>query len=229
MGLAFDLKCWKIDVTVLFGGKSFNRCFVKNLQITQRGEKMTSKSSISTLSAIQGFYFNEGTVNFVPRVDDVPARNLKSLAIYHCHLKEIKREDLDQFPELEEIALFGNDLTTLPGNLFLGSRKIQRINLEFNNFKTIGEEVLEPLKSLTLAYIYSSGCVSFKANTRAEVETLKMKLKACPLPTVGQKELKELKDELEKQIAELKHAVQQEISRAFVLSDLHRPSRRNFD
>jgi Leucine rich repeat len=179
MGLAFDLQCSSIWMNKLIEGKMFNRCRVKNLQITQRGQEMTSAYLINNLSAIQGLYCYSLTVNFVPRIGDELAKHLKSLVIDWCHLKEIKQEDLEQFPELVEISLHGNDLTTLPGNLFDRNRKIEKFDLGYNKFKTIGAEVLEPLKSLTIAYIWSAGCVSFVAFNQNQVDPLKEKLKAC--------------------------------------------------
>jgi 7tm Chemosensory receptor len=42
--------------------------------------------------------------------------------------------------------------------------------------------ILPILTSLTMAYFFKTGCVSFQAHNRTEVKTLKKKLKACSVP-----------------------------------------------
>jgi hypothetical protein len=186
MGLAFDLQCfWIYSGNVFYDGKDFNICIVQeNLEITQRNQQMTSASSISNLGEIKGLSFSFMTVNFVPKFDDVLAKNLKALVMRKCNLKEITREDLEQFPELEDISLMANDLTTLPGNLFLGNKKIPKISMRFNNFKTIGADLLEPLASLTFSLFSNAGCVDFDAKDQTGLEALKERLKACPVPAL---------------------------------------------
>jgi hypothetical protein len=180
LGMAFDLRCFTIYTNVKPEIKKYNYCCAEqSLQITQRGQQMTSASSISNLNAIEGLEFFSMTVNFVPRFDETLAKNLKSLRITLCNLKEIKQEDLAQFPLMESLSLWINDLTTLPGNLFDRNTKIKFIAMQSNKYTSIGAEILKPLTSLEWADFSDAGCVDFHATDEAKMQILKEKLKAC--------------------------------------------------
>jgi hypothetical protein len=60
---------------------------------------------------IKGLNFNS-IVNFIPKGLDVFFPNVTKLQINCCGLKSICRKDLSQFPKLERLSIFINELTT---------------------------------------------------------------------------------------------------------------------
>jgi hypothetical protein len=148
LGFAIDTQCSEIDISDGTPGNEFNVCWLENLNITERGVQITSPSS---LNYINGLCMWETTVNFMPQFDKVLAKNMKMLVILGCHLKQVERNDVAQFPELKEIALPQNDLQTLPEDLFMNNLKLETISMYNNKFIMIGLEILTPLSSLKIA------------------------------------------------------------------------------
>jgi Leucine-rich repeat (LRR) protein len=175
MGFAFDLECSKIEK--LWWDDAVLTCTVGNLTITNRVAVMdTSKyddnDKIKTLDIVNQ------TVYYVPRLTGKMAKRLENLEISECGLKEIRKEDLQQFPQLKILTLEENDLEWLEDGLFEFNPELKKIYFSYNeNLNYIGPNLLESLPKLGVAGFMYAGCIRFFALGREELEELKTKLK----------------------------------------------------
>lgn len=71
--------------------------------------------------------------------------SLNSIHIESAGLKEITRDDFKGFENLEEICFGGNELTTLPNNLFEKMPNLKRIDFGNNKLEFVSSKLLEPV------------------------------------------------------------------------------------
>ncbi|KAG5667488.1 hypothetical protein PVAND_015468 [Polypedilum vanderplanki] len=74
---------------------------------------------------------------------------IKRLEIKESHLKELSRDDLAQFPELWDLSVPYNDITTIESDLLDMNPKIQHLNLRHNRITFIAEKI-EKMTNLEL-------------------------------------------------------------------------------
>jgi hypothetical protein len=173
-GFTFDLKCSKL----VEGWWGFDRlaCIVDNLRITNR-DAVISPSSYDDIDEIESLEIKEQTVHYVPKFTVKIAKRLKTLEIYDCGLKEVRKEDLKQFPQLKLLKLRGNDLEWLKGDLFAFNPKLIGVSFEENKkLKYIGADLLDSLPIVQMANFNYAGCIDSFAITREDLELLKTEL-----------------------------------------------------
>lgn len=97
-----------------------------------------------TVSFLMMSRFPRGIGRFFP--------NLRNLSIEGCGLKSINKNDLIGLENLQQLALDGNEITTLPEDLFQETPLLEKISLSDNKikFELIDACVLDSLKYLKL-------------------------------------------------------------------------------
>lgn len=156
--------------------------------------------------------FQETTVNFIPRGLNLIFPNLDKLKIKNCGLKRITREDLVGLEKLRHLYLDGNELTSLPDDLFIDMPNLKWINFGCNKIEFVSSDLLKPIMN-ELKY------ADFSKNTKIDkyfypqltgsVQSLKDLMKVideqCHEPVVGEINDKDLKDNESKNILSVTH------------------------
>jgi Leucine-rich repeat (LRR) protein len=150
---------------------------VKKLRITDRGAVM-NPSSYDENDDITNLGIYRQTVHYVPKFTVKFATRIKYLTILRCGLKEIRKEDLKQFPQLEKLWLGNNDLEWLEGDLFAFNPELVGLSFDDNEkLKYIGENLVDLLPRFREAVFRSAGCIEFiYTKTYGSLEELKTKL-----------------------------------------------------
>jgi hypothetical protein len=150
---------------------------VDDLTITERGAVM-NPSPYDDNNNIKGLEIENQIVHYVPKVTEKFAKRLEDLQIYVCGLKEVRKEDLEQFPQLKDLSLAWNDLQWLEGDLFAFNPKLEVVSFDGNQkLKYIGANLLDSLSELWSANFLSAGCIYFNAFDPEGLEELKAELK----------------------------------------------------
>lgn len=106
---------------------------------------------------------------------------LKFMMKWGDEMQSIAAQDLQPFPELIHIALGGNNLTSLDGDLFSFNPRLERIILNLNRIQHIGHDLVTNLNNLTYLSLAANICVNRNAGTRSQVLELAIQLPAlCP-------------------------------------------------
>ena len=115
------------------------------------------------------------TVNFIPSGFNIFFPNIILFSIYNHGLKFICRKDLSQFKNLETLNLSGNELTTLPDDLFEDTPKLNNISFYNNKIEFMSSKLFQPIINNNFVY------VNFQNNTK--INALYWKLDSNSLPS----------------------------------------------
>lgn len=171
---AFDFKCDLRDVESQ-SQRSIEKCTTSDLQIISR-QTVTSvngkdsntfkgRSYKTIVIEYQTVYFlPQGLGNFFP--------NIIAISVDHSQLKEINKDDLAQFPKLQQFNVSESDLKSLSGDLFEGNLHLSSISFMKNQLNHIGRGILKPLKHLTQARFANNTCISQNAEKFTEIPSL---------------------------------------------------------
>lgn len=106
--------------------------------------------------------------------------NLNALMIYRS-LVSINADDLQPFPNLLFLYLYGNQLISLDGDLLKYTPHLQSLNFGGNRIRHIGNDLVSNLNSLEYLNFLDNICISAFAGTRDEVLSLGPQLSDfCP-------------------------------------------------
>jgi hypothetical protein len=107
---------------------------------------------VTTINGIQLSNFNPDVnrrlvienqiVNFIPHGLGQFFPENSVIQIDNSKLKEVRREDMEQFPDLEIFSSNFNDVQFLPTDLFHGSPKIRSISFNSNKITSVGRNFL---------------------------------------------------------------------------------------
>lgn len=150
VGLDFDLVCDSFSDGVT--------CYVKNLNITERGDTM-NPSSIDDDNQFEALMIEDQIVNFMPSFTDLLAQRLERLCVDSCHLKVITKEDLQQFPNLKDVSVASNDLEWLDGDLFEFNPRLEIVSFYKNKLTFIAANLLDSLINIKEADFYANYCI----------------------------------------------------------------------
>lgn len=168
VGFSFDLKClhleddhWSVGAILI--------CHVHSLNIIARGEIMDTNwynGKISNDTRVNGVMIVHQIVNYMPKFSDLLAQRLEYLQVSNCHLKDISKQDLQQFPQLKYLRLPNNDLKRLDRDLFEFNPQLESVAFSGNeNLKFVAENFLDSLTKLRFADFTCVRCVCFTAST----------------------------------------------------------------
>lgn len=156
-------------------------------RLSNPGDKSNLESVVGThvsgksLLDVDSLYIENQDVGYVPKDIELFFPNLKGLQFHIGHLLSISATDLKPFPNLLSLALARNMFTSLPGDLFQYTPKLAYLDFDNNQIQHEGVNLLKHLKDLKYGRFRNNPCINFYASTPTEVETLKLKLVACPL------------------------------------------------
>ena len=124
----FDLQCTIKTTSKLPNFGPTEKCRTSNLQITSRGQTVTSVNG-QDLNTFNGSNFKtieigQQTVHFLPNGLGNFFPNLEEMRIDKSSLKEVNKDDLAQLPKLKQLWLFNNDFQSLPSDLFEGNSEL---------------------------------------------------------------------------------------------------------
>lgn len=97
--------------------------------------------------------------------------NLIGLSVEQ-HLKEIKQNDLEPFPQLKHLWLARNQLEVIEKDLFKFNTELVYISLRQNFIKEIDSNVFDNLKSLLILELDRNDCINDNAVGRNAVTRL---------------------------------------------------------
>lgn len=132
-------------------------------------------------------YVQAFSVQEMPGLERIPQKledffsGIVLLLWYAGSLTSITADDLKPFPDLMVLYISHNKLASLDGNLFAHTPRIQRLQLEGNQFEHVGRGLLDDLENLVYVNFEENPCINTLAKTPKEIEELKLKLIAkCP-------------------------------------------------
>lgn len=130
---------------------------------------------------VEYLYIRNQNLPFIPEGIANFFRNLDSLAISETSLMSISANDLRPFPRLLFIYLYGQQLTSIDGDLFTYTPHLQQVHFNFNLIQHIGHDLVTGLNNLTILYLQGNVCIDQVAGNRADVLSLGPRLSVfCP-------------------------------------------------
>lgn len=164
-------------------------CKVKSLEITSRdnrtitevhGQHLGGKSH----NGVQKIRASGRILNYFPLNLTNFFKNLKFIEIYNADMKEITKDDLQQFGDnLREISLQNNKIEVINGDLFDGTPNVEKITLNNNKIGFIESGSfgnLTKLRELSVANNPCTGGNDYAWNSRENVDKLIEKvLESC--------------------------------------------------
>lgn len=145
------------------------------------GEHLSGKNNQN----VQGFLENGWELQYIPSNLAEFFPNLKALLIYGPLLRLVA-SDLKPFPNLVMFTSQGSELTSIDGDFFQHTRKLQIIEVSYGKLQNVGENILSRLNELTRADFRSNSCIQFYAESSQRIAELKKKLltECPPLPSL---------------------------------------------
>lgn len=99
------------------------------------------------LDIIDRIWFEHSNIDYFPGGLS-GFHNLTHVMINGCGLKHITKEDLKGLKHLKDLHLPGNEIESLPSDLFEYTGDLEVIDLDSNKIVTINSNILDPLKRL---------------------------------------------------------------------------------
>ncbi|KAG5666760.1 hypothetical protein PVAND_014770 [Polypedilum vanderplanki] len=160
-------------------------CFTKNVSITEKEtnvvkiiELQNSTTKSFSSSKVTLFSINSQIVKYFPQNIDKIFKNLQTLTIRNCELKEISQKDLKNFKNLKFLQLARNKIVKIEKNLFKFNPKLELIDLFKNQLKVIDADTFDDLKNLNTLFLVDNKCISKQAlSNRNEVLKLIQEIK----------------------------------------------------
>ncbi|KAJ6647838.1 hypothetical protein Bhyg_03061 [Pseudolycoriella hygida] len=161
-GNALDLECEYVNSNWYIVGTVKN-CYARNVTIQSPDQLVDSVNGDNkmTLEDVIGFWVENEICHYIPQKIVAFMPNLKAFGLSNAGLRTISKFDIAPFPDLVRLALYGNKLEYIDGDLFSLNTKIQSLNLEDNNLLVINGPILKPLKFLN-QIIFVLPCLNIK-------------------------------------------------------------------
>lgn len=175
LGDSFNLKCDFIDSGWYMVGNVQN-CYTRNLTIETPDQFVDSVNgdNKAILEDVHGFWVENEICHYIPQKIVAFMPNLKAFGLSNAGLRTISKYDIAPFPELIRLALYGNKLEYIEGDLFSLNTKIQSLNLEDNNLLIINGPILKPLMLLNYI-VLTLPCLNNKCEYSGCIPKIKMR------------------------------------------------------
>lgn len=180
---SFDLVCDYEESSWLAVGMIKN-CYAKKLNILSPETITSVDGEVTKHNDIPGFWVDNEICHYVPKEIAQFFPELRAFGIARSGLQIITSADLEPFPELVRLALFGNKLAYIEHDLFKHNTKLQSVGLKDNNVVLIEAEFLNPLNQLYYAEIEFQ-CLKQTCEFSSCIGYIKEQLKSnCPSESV---------------------------------------------
>lgn len=168
-----------------FGGKFLYRCLVKEQKIPENQElRFNNKfhQTGKTNEDVTLINFDDCIVTAVPQGLTKVFPNLKVLVIFNSKLKQVSKNDLAEYKNLEVLHFGHNEIEVLPESLFEGFENLKRISFYENKLKVVAPNILDELNNLErvnfLGNTWYNMCFSTDPNDKPTPSVTLDKLKA---------------------------------------------------
>lgn len=129
--------------------KSVYTCTVTSCYIKNKGlvAEFKAKHAVNRNNqSVRGLKFENTIVHYMPRNLAKIFPNLIYLEIKNCELQEISAEDLAGLKLLQDLSLEGNNITTLPEDIFKNMKQLKEVGLSKNLIQKFDVNILKPIK-----------------------------------------------------------------------------------
>lgn len=110
---------------------------------------------------VKFFSSYEKKVNYFPRGLTKLFKNVEKVKIYGANLKEITKDDLEQFGEkLKALWLYNNKIAVIEGDLFVFNKNLEEIHLGTNRIIHVEDGAFGGLEKLLELHLQSNPCTS---------------------------------------------------------------------
>jgi hypothetical protein len=184
---AYKLSCQYEIINYDFAGQQIYNCYgdlindgdLYNINSVV-GDHHAGKSNID----VQALYFTPSHTTLMAQIPNNFGRffpNIKAFTAVDAGITSISAANLQQFPQLIELELWRNRLTSLSADLFKYSSKLQRISFTQNLITNVGTNILAPLTQIKQAEFMDNVCIDAGAYSEKTFRYLKESLEAnCP-------------------------------------------------
>jgi hypothetical protein len=174
----FDFMIWSSGIGTVYTCSLHSVENTGNLQIIEEvyGTHLSEKSNADVL----GVYEYSQKLSYIPTNLASFFPNLKGL-LFSSPLLRIIASDIKPFPNLLRFVSSNGEFTSIDGDLFQETRRIQVIEFHNGKLKNVGENLLDGLNSLIFVKFANTPCINFNANTPQTILELEPKLLLqCP-------------------------------------------------
>jgi Leucine-rich repeat (LRR) protein len=159
------------------------KCEVEGLDVTATNQIVSDVSGLHiprrTNADVIILSIDGQTAHYLPQGLDKFFPNVIYLNINKSGLKEITKNDLKNFPQLRNIAVRGNEIESLPGDLFEYNTQITNIGFAGNKIKSIGNDIFKSLNNLESVNLLRNTCISQQATNRSEIAEMMESASEC--------------------------------------------------
>lgn len=107
--------------------------------------------------------------------------NLIVLSLSNLGIYRVSSLDIAQFPALQVLILYRNQLDSLDGNLFVNNPLLLYINLSSNQIKHLGPNIFNPLRNLRVLRMTLNICIDEYADDAAKIAAFRWRASfQCP-------------------------------------------------
>lgn len=150
---------------VYFCSSELYQCNISQVLITERGQIVEGinrgrHEAFQTDEDVRVILFFDSTVFYFPQGLSNTFSNLTHLVLVDCGLKEITKNDLAGFQNVESLTLDNNQLRSLPADLFTDLPKLERVSFNNNQLQNLSAEVLKNMSvKLRTANFNKNPCI----------------------------------------------------------------------
>lgn len=106
---------------------------------------------------------------------------MKVLSLSNLGIYRISSPDIAQFPSLQVLILFNNQLDQLDGDLFNENPLIEYINLSSNQIRHLGPNIFNSVRNLRVLRMLHNICIDEYADDSAKVAAFRWRASfSCP-------------------------------------------------
>lgn len=178
-------------------------CSVKNLTTRILNENVTNifgtHSEGRSNKDVIKLNIQKQTCEFLPRGFEKFFPNLEGLRIAQSGLVALTQSDLSVFPKLRNCDMFNNYLNALESEIFANCPLLEYLYFGDNQIRTVGYNILKPLKNLKKAIFQGNVCSVQNAQSKVEIVALQKALnRECSTGDEFENLLKEYEEQKQK-------------------------------